>query len=69
MKFSCQYLLKEFSDLIVGSEIYNSENKLVISYQDLENEIFSVKKNHEFEVIDSNESKISFKSFKNSILS
>lgn len=68
-KFKYKGLLKEFSDLIVGLEIYNSENKLVTSYEDLENEIFSVNKNDEFEVVDKNESKISFKSFKNSILS
>lgn len=68
-KFKYKGLLKEFSDLIVDLEIYNSENKLVTSYEDLENEIFSVNKNDEFEVVDKNESKISFKSFKNSILS
>ena len=68
-KFKYKGLLKEFSDLIVGLEIYNSENKLVTSYEDLENEIFSVNKNDEFEVVNKNESKISFKSFKNSILS
>lgn len=68
-KFKYKGLLKEFSDLIVGSDIYDSSNKLVSSYEDLENEIFSVKKNDDFEVVSQNESKISFKSFKNSILS
>lgn len=66
-KFKYKGLLKEFSDLIVGSDIYNSENKLVTSYIDLENEIFSVKKNHDFELVSQNESFISFKFFKNSI--
>ena len=68
-KFKYKGLLKEFSDLIVGLEIYDSENKLVSSYEDLENQIFSVNKNDEFEVVDEDQSKISFKSFKNSILS
>lgn len=68
-KFKYKGLLKEFSELLVGSDIYDSSNKLVTSYQDLENEIFSVKKNEEFEVVNKNESKISFISFKNSILS
>lgn len=68
-KLKYKGLLKEFSDLLVGSDIYDSSNKLVTSYEDLENEIFSVNKNDEFEVVNKNESKISFKSFKNSILS
>lgn len=67
-KLKYKGLLKEFSDLLVGSDIYDSSNKLVTSYEDLENEIFSVNKNDEFEVVNKNESKISFKSFKNSIL-
>ena len=62
-------MIKDFSDLIVTSDIYNSENKLVSNYEDLENEIFIVKKNHDFELVNQNESKISFKYFKNSILS
>jgi hypothetical protein len=69
-KFKYKGLLKEFSDLIVGSDILNSENKLVCSYEDLENEIFSVKKNDDFEVVSKNEeSFISFKYFKTSIIS
>ena len=68
-KFKYKGILKEFSDLIADSEICNSENKLVTSYEDLENQIFSVNKNYGFEVVDKNESKISFKCFKNSILS
>lgn len=68
-KLKYKGLLKEFSDLLVGLDIYDSSNKLVTSYEDLENEIFSVNKNDEFEVVNKNESKISFKSFKNSILS
>lgn len=68
-KFKYKGLLKEFSDLLIGSDIYNSENKLVSSYEDLENEIFSVKKNDDFEVVNKNETSMSFKSFKKSILS
>ena len=68
-KLKYKGLLKEFSDLLVGLDIYDSSNKLVTSYEDLENEIFSVNKNDEFEVVNKNESKISFKSFKNFILS
>ena len=68
-KFKYKGLLKEFSDLLVGSDIYDSSNKLVTSYEDLENEIFSVKKNEDFEVVSKNESLISFKYFKNSIIS
>ena len=68
-KFKYKGLLKEFSELIVGSDIYNSENKLVSNYMDLENDIFCVKKNDEFEVISQNENNISFKSYKNSIIS
>jgi len=68
-KFKYKGLLKEFSDLIVNSDIYNSENTLVSGYEDLENEKFSVKKNEDFEVVNENNNNISFKSFKQSILS
>jgi len=64
-KFKYMGLLKEFSDLLVDSDIYDGSNNLINSYQDLENEIFSVKKNHDFEVISQNDNKISFKFFKN----
>ena len=68
-KFKYKGLLKDFSDLIVNSDIYNSENKLVTNYEDLENQIFSVKKKEDFELVNQNENKISFKYFKKSILS
>ncbi len=68
-KFKYKGLLKDFSDLIVNSDIYNSENKLVTNYEDLENQIFSVKKKEDFELVNQNETKISFKYFKKSILS
>lgn len=68
-KFKYKGLLKEFSELLLGSDIYDSSNKLVTTYEDLENEIFSVKKNDDFEVVSKNEeSFISFKYFKNSII-
>ena len=65
-KFKYKGLLKEFSDLIINLDIYNSENKLVSSYEDLKNEKFSVKKNDDFEVVNENENEnnISFKFFK-----
>ena len=69
-KFKYKGLLKEFSELLLGSDIYDSSNKLVTTYEDLENEIFSVKKNDDFEVVSKKEeSFISFKYFKNSIIS
>jgi hypothetical protein len=68
-KFKYKGLLKEFSELLLGSDIYDSSNKLVTTYEHLENEIFSVKKNDDFEVVSKNEeSFISFKYFKNSII-
>ena len=68
-KFKYKGTLEEFSHFINGSDIFNGENQLITSYEDLENEIFSIKKNNNFELVNINENKISFKCFKNSILS
>ena len=66
-KFKYKGLLKEFSDLIFGFDIYDSSNNLVLNYFDLENQIFSVKKNHDYEMVQQEENNfISFKNFKNS---
>mgnify|MGYP006156866833 CR=1 FL=1 len=64
-KFKYKGLLKDFSDLILGFDIYDTSNNFVTSYQEIENDIFSIKKNNDFEMVDKN---ISFKNFKNSII-
>jgi len=62
-KFKYKGLLKEFSDLIFGFDIYDSSNNLVLNYFDLENQIFSVKKNDDYEIVQKKQNLISFKNF------
>ena len=62
-KFKYKGLLKEFSDLIFGFDIYDSSNNLVLNYFDLENQIFSVKKNDDYEIVQKEENFMSFKNF------
>jgi len=66
-KFKYKGLLKEFSDLIFGFDIYDSSNNLVLNYYDLENQIFSIKKNYDYEISQQEKNFISFKNFKNSL--
>ena len=63
-KFKYKGLLKDFSDLIIGSEIYDSSNQLITNYLDLNNQIFYIK-NDNFEVVSDNKNQLSFTEFKN----
>jgi len=62
-KFKYKGLLKEFSDFIIGSDIFCSNNNFVTCYEDLENQIFSVKKNDDYEIVQKEENLMSFKKF------
>ena len=66
-KFKYKGLIKDFTDSIIGFDLYNNHDN-IISFDNIENEIFSIKKKHDFELISRDEN-ISFKDFKNSLKS
>tara|TARA_Y100001970_G_C14252837_1_gene873078 strand:+ start:2671 stop:3600 length:930 start_codon:yes stop_codon:yes gene_type:complete len=68
-KFKYKGLLKEFTDIFKDYDIYNNNNILVENYEKLDtNEIFSIKKYSDFEIIEKNQQPegLSFKDFKKS---
>ena len=66
-KFKYKGLIKDFTDTIIGFDLYNNHDD-IISFDNLDNEIFTIKKKDDFEVISRDEN-ISFKDFKKSLKS
>ena len=68
---SCKYkgLFNEFSDLIVGFDMYNSTDTMIASICQLDNEIFHTKKIDDTHILDTVKKFLSFKDFKDSIKS
>lgn len=66
-KFKYNGLIKDFTESIIGFDLYNIDGN-IISFDNIENEIFSIKKKDDFELISRDEN-ISFKDFKNSLKS
>jgi len=66
-KFKYKGLIKDFTHSIIGFDLYNNHDN-IISFDNIENEIFSIKKKDDFEVISRDEN-ISFKDFKKSLKS
>ena len=60
-------VIKDFTQSIIGFDLYNIDGN-IISFDNIENEIFSIKKKDDFELISRDEN-ISFKDFKNSLKS
>jgi|TARA_B110000259_G_scaffold21024_1_gene21764 hypothetical protein len=68
---SCKYkgVISEFTELIVGFDMYNSTDTMITSIDQLDNEIFYTKKINDADIFDNIKKFLSFKDFKDSIKS